>query len=33
MGCSHSGEHRDHAMVYPEQIGFAEKHLFSENDS
>ena len=30
MSSSHSYDHRDYVIAYPEQIGFAEKHLFPE---
>ena len=30
MGSSHSHDHRDDVITYPEWIGFAEKHQFPE---
>ena len=30
MDSSHSHDHRDDVIAYPEQIGFPEKHLFPE---
>ena len=30
MDSNHSHDHRDDVIAYPEQIGFTEKHLFTE---